>query len=224
MAAIFRTSARAPTVSKTNAKKGAPKSSKVKRLELNRFRRQFLFMPMECSVQRKDKSRVKLNAFKEFRLKNGTVIGVFQGSYGDNPDLDVIIKYQEKGKRVRTPKHIHWAIDLLIKKEHEPELTKEFVKYLIGIWGKIEPFKSKEDQQRCKLKFTTPENLKKFGPLNAYGEYPVEFIGCIIELMMLEEKTGNHEAFMFKSVLDAIYNDEEIYKIVSAASFRGSLH
>jgi len=82
---------------------------------------------MECSIKRRDGSQVKLRAFKEFLSKDGTVIGVFQGSYGDNPDLDIIVKYKEKGKRVRTPKHIHWAIDLLIKKEHNPELTKEFI-------------------------------------------------------------------------------------------------
>jgi hypothetical protein len=176
---------------------------------------------MECTVTRKDKSKVKLKAYKEFLLKNGTIIGVFQGSYGNNPDLDIIIKYKEKDKRVRTPKHIHWAIDLLIKKEHNLELTKEFIKYLIGMWDEIQPFRTKTEQQRCDLRFTDPGHLKVFEPLNKFGEYPVEFIGHIIELMMLEEKTGNHEAFMFKSVLDAIYNDEDIFSVVSRATFSG---
>lgn len=175
---------------------------------------------MECSIKRKDGSQIKLRAFKEFLLKNGTVIGVFQGSYGNNPDLDIIIKYKESGKRVRTPKHIHWAIDLLIKKEHNPELTKEFVNYLIGMWDRIQPFSTKAEQQRCDLRFTDPKHLKVFEPLDNFGEYPVEFIGHVIELMMLEEKTGNHEAFMFKGVLNAIYNDEDIFSIVSRASFR----
>lgn len=178
---------------------------------------------MECSVRRKDGGRVRLRAFKEFFLKNGAVIGVFQGSYGDNPDLDIIVKYQEKGERVRTPKHIHWAIDLLIKKEHNRVLTKEFVKYLIDMWDKIQPFRTKAEQQRCEVRFTDPKHLKRFEPLDEFGEYPVEFIGHVIELMMLEEKTGNHEAFMFKGVLDAIYNDNDIFSVVSKASFRGRL-
>ena len=176
---------------------------------------------MECSIKRRGGSQVKLRAFKEFLSKDGTIIGVFQGSFGNNPDLDIIVKYKEKGKRVRTPKHIHWAIDLLIKKEHNPELTKEFIKYLIGMWDGIQPFRTKAEQQRCDLRFTDPEHLKVFEPLDKYGEYPVEFIGHVIELMMLEEKTGNHEAFMFKGVLNAIYNDEDIFSIVSRASFRG---
>ena len=160
-------------------------------------------------------------AFKEFNLQNGTIIGVFQGSLGDNPDLDIVIKYKEIGKRLRTPKHIHWAIDLLIKKEHKPEMVRDLVEYFIAMWDRIQPFSNKADQQRCELHFTNPENLAPYEELNDYGEYPIEFIGHIIELMMLEEKTGNHEAFMFKGVLEAIRDDREIFEIVSRATFTG---
>jgi len=79
------------------------------------------------------------------------------GSKGKNPELDIVVKYKDKFTKrvVRTPKHIHWVIDLLIKKEHDRELT-------------------------------------------------VEFIGHIIELLSLEEKTGFEGAFMFKNVLQAL--------------------
>lgn len=178
---------------------------------------------MQCSVKTKSGEYVKLTAFKEIKLKTGTKIGVFQGSYGSHPELDIIIKYKEngKGKRVRTPKHIHWAIDLLIKKEHESKLTREFIKYLADMWCEVKPFTTKRQQQKCELRFTNPEYLQKFKALNKYGEYPVEFIGRVIELMMLEEKTGDHKAYMFKGVLDALYNGGEIFKIVQMATFRG---
>jgi hypothetical protein len=176
---------------------------------------------MECSVKTKTGKYRKLIAFKQFKLKNGTVIGVFQGSYGNNPDLDIIVKYQEKGKRVRTPQHIHWAIDLLIKKEHNKALTKEFIKYLRDMWQKVTPFTTKTEQQRCELKLTDPAHLEKFQELDKYGEYSVEFIGHVIELMMIEEKTGNRDAYMFKDVLDALYGDAEIFTIVQKATYRG---
>jgi hypothetical protein len=177
---------------------------------------------MECSVKTRSGQRIRLTAFKEIKLNNGIVIGVFQGSYGSHPDLDIIIKYKEPEKRVRTPKHIHWAIDLLIKKEHDRELTIEFIKYLSDMWEKIKPFTTKEEQQRCELRFTDLQHLKKYEALNKYGEYSVEFIGHVIELMMLEEKTGDHDAFMFKGVLDALYRGAEIYQVVQKATFRGS--
>jgi len=160
-------------------------------------------------------------AFKIFNLSNGVRVGVFQGSLGQNPDLDVVIKYQEPNKRIRTPKHIHWVIDLLIKKEHNKELTLEFVKYLREMWEKVQPFKTKEEQQKCELTQTTSEKLAKFEELNQYGEYSVEFIGHIIELMMIEEKTGLSTAFMFKGVLDSIIQEKDIFSIVAQASHRG---
>ncbi len=178
---------------------------------------------MDCSVRKKDGGIIKLESFKEFKLKNEVVIGIFQGSYGNAPELDILIKYQKLDGRVRTPKHIHWAIDLLIKKEHNPKLTKEFAKYLSEMWDKITSFQTKEEQQKCELKFTASAKLKKFEPLNKYGEYSVEFIGHIVELFMIEEKTGNHEAFMFKKLLDAIYTGKDIFSVVSTASFRGQL-
>ena len=53
---------------------------------------------------------------KEIKLHNNTIIGIFEGDGGYIKENDIVIKYQEQGKRLRTPKHIHWVIDLLIKK------------------------------------------------------------------------------------------------------------
>lgn len=173
---------------------------------------------MEYSLR--DGKDGKGKSFKEFKLKDGTVIGIFQGDRGKNSDLDIRIMYQEQGKRVRTPQHLHWAIDLLIKKEHNKDLTLGFVKYLIDMWDRVEPFKSKEEQQKCELKLTTPEKLKPFEELNKHGEYSVEFIGHIIELLMIEEKNAE-KSFMFKGVLDSIYKGKDIFSIVSSAGYGG---
>ena len=172
---------------------------------------------MEYSLR--DGKGTKVQAFKEFRVGD-TTIGVFQGSRGKVPDLDIIVKYQREGGRVRTPQHLHWAIDLLIKKEHDKELVMEFVKYLLGLWDKVEPFADKIAQQRCELKFTNPDNLRRFKELDKYGEYSVEFIGHLIELLMIQEKNADN-AFMFKGVLDAIYREKDIFSIASAASYGG---
>lgn len=170
---------------------------------------------MDCSVR----GRGHLTSFKEFKVGNYT-LGIFQGTRGKNPDLDIIVKFQLGTGRVRTPQHLHWAIDLLIKKEHDKELTNEFVKYLVAMWDKVKPFKDKQEQQKCELKLTNLQQLKQFEKLNQYGEYPVELIGHIVELLMIEEKNSDR-AFMFKGVLDAIYKDKDIFSIVSQAGYRG---
>ena len=83
-----------------------------------------------------------------------------------DPDHDFDMKYQENGKRLRTPKHIHWVIDLLIKKEHNKELTLKFMKYLRDMYDKVEGFKNKEDRFNFIIKETTPQKLKAFEKLN----------------------------------------------------------
>jgi len=98
----------------------------------------------------KPKGKPKICSVKEIKL-NGVTIGIFAGSRGHNPDHDILIKYQEDGKRVRTPKHIHWVIDILIKKEHNKELTMKFLKYLRDMYDRVESFQSKTDRDKCKL-------------------------------------------------------------------------
>ena len=117
----------------------------------------------------KPKNKEKVQAFKEFHLQDGAIIGVFQGSKGKNPELDIVVKYKDKFTKrvVRTPKHIHWVIDLLIKKEHDRDLTLEFINYLFSMYDKIQPFKNKAEQQKCELKFTIPGKLKRYDSLNA---------------------------------------------------------
>lgn len=172
-------------------------------------------------ISKRDGSGEYITAFKEFELKNGTVIGVFQGSRGENPALDIIVKYREPGKRVRTPQHLHWAIDLLIKKEHDPNLTKMFVSYLLSMWDKVAPFRSKEEQQVCLLRYSGDEFLSKFYDLDKYGEYSAEFIAKVLELIMIQEKTGLATAFMFRDVLERIYEGKDIFSIVASAGFNG---
>src|SRR3989344_2998325 len=144
-------------------------------------------------------------AIKEISLADGTVIGVFEGSRGANPDHDILIKYQENGKRLRTPKHIHWVIDLLIKKEHNRELTLRFMKYLRDMYDRVDSFKSKQERENFEFQETTHQKLKPFQELNKYGEYKIDFIGHLIELMIKMEKNTPPEkpARVFRKLMDA---------------------
>lgn len=159
-------------------------------------------------------------SIKEIYLSDGTIIGIFEGDRGYIKDHDIIIKYKERGKQIRTPKHIHWVIDLLIKKQHKPELTLKFMKYLREMYDKVDAFKSKEDRANFVLKETSKEKLKEFEELNKYGEYKVEFIGHLIELMIKMEKNTPPEkpARVFKELMDAMIQGKEIFVIVSKAT------
>src|SRR3989338_8448482 len=159
-------------------------------------------------------------AVKEIKLSDGTIIAVFEGSRGHNPDHDILIKYQERGKRLRTPKHIHWVIDLLIKKEHNRTLALKFMKYLRNMYDKVEGFTSARDRAKFVFTETTAKKLKPFQELNKYGEYKVDFIGHLIELMIKMEKNTPPEkpARVFRELMDAMIQEKEIFVIVSKAT------
>jgi hypothetical protein len=172
------------------------------------------------------KGRQPLTAFREFVTSDGATIGVFQGSKGKRPDLDIVVKYRDrftKGARVRTPKHIHWVIDLLLKREHNRVLALAFINYLLDAYDHVEPFRSLEEQQRCELKFSQPAALAPFLKLDRYGQYSTQFIACVMELLAIEEKTGFDGAFMFRGVLQALADEKDIFALVSAATHNGRL-
>lgn len=164
-------------------------------------------------------------AFRQFELDDGnTTVGLFQGSFGRRPDLDSIVRYKQQGRAVRTPKHLHWAIDLLLKRQHAPGLTREFVTYLIEVYDQVKPYTSKDDRANRPIQSATSEVLEHYSALNQYGEYSVEFTLHIVEIMAAIEKTGNPDAFMFKKVLKlcaAPDSELDIYATISTAGFRG---
>ena len=176
-------------------------------------------------MQWKPRGKESVESIKEIKLNNDVIIGIFQGSKGQKKDLDIVIKYRDpsKSKNIRTPKHIHWVIDLLIKKEHNQELTMEFISYLRNMWDKLEPLKSKEEQLNIDKKLSSKDVLAKFKELDKYGEYSTEFIAYVIELFVIEEKTGMEGAFMFKHLFDALLAEKDIFYIVSKATHNGRL-
>lgn len=52
------------------------------------------------------------------------IIFVFQGNLSQ---FDIVIKYKKDGKRIRTPKHIHWVVDILMKMQGNEEVTKKYL-------------------------------------------------------------------------------------------------
>jgi hypothetical protein len=174
----------------------------------------------------KPKGGQPLTAFREFVTSDGATIAVFQGSKGNRPELDIVVKYRDrftKGARVRTPKHIHWVIDLLLKREHNRDLTLAFISYLLHAYDHVEPFRCVEEQRRCELKFSQLDALARFSALDRHGQYSTQFIACVMELLAIEEKTGFDGAFMFRGVLQALEDEKDIFALVSAATHNGRL-
>jgi len=145
-----------------------------------------------------------------------TTIAIYQGVRGENPELDFIVKYKEEGKRLRTPSHTHWIVDLLVKAEHNKELLLSYVNNLILIYENSEPFNCVEERDTYELRHNYVMDLR-YNELNDCGYYSISTLTAFIELFSLCEKqtTG---AFMFKGLLEMVKEycegKKDFYQIV----------
>jgi len=111
------------------------------------------------------------------------------------------------------------AIDLLIKKEHDKNLTKKFVEYLLDMSYNVKSVSNTQELQEGKLKYFTEERLGEFKSLNKYGGYSVEFIVALFESITTKKTMGLTSASMFKGVLEAICKDRDVFSIVAQAKY-----
>ncbi len=163
---------------------------------------------------------------KTFKVNGSTIIAVYRGTLSH---LDILIKYRQKLKdgknwsRIRTPKHIHWTVDILMKMQSYRNLTKEFLDFFINIWNKTAPLKNEAERQSLDLETMLSINKKeieKFKKLSEKGEYSVRFLIILAKLLMLQEKTNRSDAYMFKRVLDGLRGEEDLFHILATVTLR----
>lgn len=139
-------------------------------------------------------------------------------SKGRKSQYNFKVHYQEPGKRLRTPKHVHLIIDLYMKLTGDRCLTMQLVDHIIDqIILKVQPSTSSPPT----LQVFSPRHVTKFQQLDAYGEYPVEFILIITELIAIQEKTNYPEGVMNLNLFRLFRRGADIFTVVSAATFRG---
>lgn len=164
-----------------------------------------------------------------YRIHDKYIVGVFSGSI---TDYDMLIKYwryddeRQKWPQPRQPKHIHWAVDVLLKNEHDHGLIVRFMEQLLKMWDApniIIPLSSNADRKN----FLNPDFLLKkvyvdselYHNHQICGEYPIEFLILIARILMVQEKTNYPGAYMFRKLLASIKSAKDIYTVVSHATF-----
>ena len=158
-----------------------------------------------------------------FRINGQYILAVYQGSLSE---YDLLIKYRQKENnnwsRIRTPKHIHWAVDVLIKMSLEENKTKEFLDFLINYWSNNVSQLTSEEERNNLLNDDLLEQVNneatQYPELVEKGEYSVKFLLLIAKLLMFQEKTNLDTAYMFKNLLEALKEGKDIFKIVSIAT------
>ena len=159
-------------------------------------------------------------AIVEFAVKDYTIY-VFQGSLSE---FDIVIKYKETGKRIRTPKHIHWTVDILMKMQGNEKLTKRYLSVIQDCWNACSALDNNDYGTLRKLieKGEADIDLKQYFALNEFGEYDVEFLYVLMELLAVQEKTNRADAYMFGNIItELLKDDRDLFKIISTAGFGG---
>jgi hypothetical protein len=171
------------------------------------------------SIKKGDKN---LQLLKEFKINNSYIIGVYQGSISD---LDMLIKYRQKSDNkwsyLRTPKHIHWTVDILIKMYNDRESLSSFVSFLEDIWDSVTQHttnESRRDFLSRELQSENQEIIEGFQRFNSHGEYSIRFLLVLAKLLMQQEKNNLSSAYMFKNLLEKLKSGEDLFSILSVAT------
>lgn len=166
----------------------------------------------------------RLPLLLELPVNSHFIIGVYQGTISDN---DMLIQYKQllidgSWSSQRTPKHIHWAVDILIKLNEKPDDTKKFLESLIKYWESLEPLSSSKERDEFldaeKLMSAVNSESENYLSLARKGEYSIKFLILLAKLLMNQEKTNYSEAYMFRDLLEQLKEHKDIFKIISTAT------
>lgn len=120
-----------------------------------------------------------------YTTENGVEIFVEKGSKTQSP-FDFRVRFHEPGKRDRTPTHVHLIIEMYVKNAFNSRLTLELKNHILNIFSNIQPI----NYYPPKLQFFNPVHIEKYTELDKVGEFSVEFLLVVTELIMIQEKTN----------------------------------
>lgn len=89
---------------------------------------------MKLLEGRKYRKRSTEKSIMDIKVNDSYTIYVFKGSLSPN---DIVVQYSKDGGRARTPKHIHWVIDMLLKEQENHNDVMTFIKCMQKTWDEI---------------------------------------------------------------------------------------
>jgi len=98
------------------------------------------------------------------------------------------------------------------------DLTLKLRDHMLSVFQEIRPITNLPP----KFQVFTPGDADQFKGLDGFGEYDVEFVLAVSELLMIQEKTNYPLGSMTQSMYSA-FGKEDIFGVISAASFRGQV-
>lgn len=142
-------------------------------------------------------------------------IRVYPGRKQQSPH-DFIVRFKEPGKRERTPRHVHIIVEMYVKHAYNRALTMQLRDHILRMFEHIQPV----DKFPPALQFFKPEHIEPFRELDNVGEFTVEFLLVITELIGIQEKTNYPKG----SLTESLYRDFGVadrFSVIQKATWRG---
>lgn len=133
-----------------------------------------------------------------YTTKENVQIGVYLGRKPESP-YDFIVKFREPGKQERTPAHVHLIVEMCVKHTHNPLFTLKLKEHILTMLKTINSVSSFPST----LQFFKPEHIELFKELDRVGEFTIEFLFVVTELLAIQEKTNYPEG----SLTESLYKD-----------------
>lgn len=135
--------------------------------------------------------------------------------------FDFVVKYRrpEATARPRALSHMHLVVDILQKRTGNEKLTNRMVRHI------LENLVDKAHAATGYPPTMLPINrrlLLEFEPLNRFGEYEVELVLAIEELIAKSEKTNYPHGTLQHDLWAKVLDGGDIYSVLSAAGWGGS--
>jgi hypothetical protein len=166
----------------------------------------------------------KKDAINIYTTQEGLKVAMFQGSRGQFPDIDYVVKILKPGvdERPIPPPHSFWVVDLMMKIiDHRKEVI-EILEYYIKYYNTVNPFTTAIERISYNLE-TVDYITKKYSAINQPHTLSINYVAIIIELFCKNEKR-NAGAYMFGNLLETLlkYAKNEVdYMTVIIASQPG---
>lgn len=157
-----------------------------------------------------------------FPMPDGTLIGIFQGNRGDKPHLDFVVRFLPAGRRkkIRTPRNIHWVVDILLIGKDKPQEALKLTRALLKCYKDSTAFRSRAERNSFQPR-RARRLASRFKHLDSEGVVPVAFVTHIVELFSICEKASPRDNKMFQDVLlklEAYFQgSKDYYQVLSGA-------
>ncbi|MBU1093340.1 MAG: hypothetical protein KKH01_02630 [Firmicutes bacterium] len=134
-----------------------------------------------------------------------------------NPN-DIRIRYKKTNTQMRTPKHSHWVLDTILKKEQFPDLANKFIHLIEGKYKYVKILPAPDfNAYKSFVIEIYKENLSSYKELSNAGEYPIEFLYLLVMLLIAQEKTNYPTGGLFQDMLTSLkYKKIEVFKLLGS--------